>query len=137
MSIANKARFFLIRLAKILPFMICFIVFISYTETCLSLATSNLEEWNEYVVPYKYVSWWIAQYFEYDWTAMVVLIVLSISVETCLWNKLAILYLCLNLYEKYFFSDIELYEEYIYAIAVTNMAICAFLCYKGIKTLTK
>lgn len=137
MNIANKARFFLIRLAKVLPFLICFIVLVSYIETCLSLATSNFVIWSDYITPNKTFSWWIAQYFEYDWTTMVVLIVLSISVETCLWNKLAILYLCLNLYEKSLFSDIELYEEYIYAIAVTNMAICAFLCYKGIKTLTK
>ena len=41
----HKARIWLIRLGKVLPFVICFIVMLSYSETVFNLATNAFNSW--------------------------------------------------------------------------------------------
>ena len=132
----HKARIWLIRLGKVLPFVICFIVMLSYSETAFNLATNDLFSWCGIVIPSKPISWFISGYFEYNLQMLVVLCIVSIAIETCIYNKLACGYLGINLAEKSYF-DFELYPEYIYAICIVNILICGFFCYKGIKILIK
>lgn len=127
-------RVLLIRIAKILPFIICCIVAISYFETLLSVSFDKYAVFCDSLVPYKPVSWYITKIIEYDWTTVIVLIILSVAVETCVWNKLSILYLCANLYEKQYFTD-EMTVFAITIVCLANIVVSAFLVYKGIKML--
>lgn len=83
-----------------LPFVLCAFVAISYLETSFSLATSNFVVWNGCIIPKCSFSWFIGKYFEYDFVTLAAFIVLSISTETCIYNKLACAYLAINLLEK-------------------------------------
>ena len=98
---------------------------------------NKLVLFDENVYLYKPISWSIGEYFKYDFVSLFVFIVLSYAIETCIYNKLACLYLGVNLYEKSYFSTIELYPEYIYIICTTNILISGFFVFKGIKILTK
>ena len=133
----NEFRKLLIRIGKILPFVICFLVCLNYAETVFALATNNYLDWNGVVIPNTPISFLIGQYFEYNLQMLVVLCIISIAIETCIYNKLACVYLCVNLYEKSYFANVELYTETIYIIAVTNIIVSGFFVYKGAKMLIK
>ena len=130
----HKARVWLIRLGKVLPFAICFIVMLSYSETVFNLATNDLFSWCGIVIPSKPISWFISGYFEYNLQMLVVLCIVSIAIETCIYNKLACGYLGINLAEKSYF-DFELEPTTIYIICLVNIIVAGYLTYKGIKIL--
>ena len=130
----HKARIWLIRLGKVLPFVICFIVMLSYSETAFNLATNDLFSWCGIVIPSKPISWLISGYFEYNLQMLVVLVILSIAIQTCVYNKLACAYLGINLAEKSYF-DFELEPTTIYIICLANIIIAGYLTYKGIRIL--
>lgn len=132
MSVIYNARVTLIRIGKILPFIICGIVLLSYIETLMALITSNFSLWDNNIIPEDRFSWFIGGYFEYDFITLVIIIIISIAIETCYWNKLSILYLFIQLGEKSYFATIELYEEYIYMITIANIIISGFFVWKGI-----
>lgn len=131
----RQARIWLIRLGKTLPFIVCFVVLISYVETALNLATYNVVSLNGGIIPYKCLSWFIGHYFEYNIQMLFVLVVISVAIETCVYNKLACLYLAINLAEKSYF-DFELEPTNIYIIYALNIIASGYLTYKGIKILT-
>lgn len=134
-SLANKARRLLIRLGKSLPFTICFLVLIGYSEGLIAILSKSYVLYDESYVLNTPISFYIGGIFEYDLLIVFVASVISVAVETCYWNKLAILYLALHLAFKGYIKDIELYEETIYAICEINIAISGFFVYKGIKIL--
>ena len=74
----------------------------------------------------------VGNYFEYNLQMLVVLCVISIAIETCIYNKMACGYLGINLAEKSYF-DFELEPTTIYAICLANIIVCGYLTYKGIK----
>ena len=133
MSVVYRTRVLLVRMGKFLPFVLCGIVLISYAETACRLLADDLVMWNEYTITNNTISWYIGRYFEYDLVTLIALLVMSVAVETCYWNKLALLYLLIQLGEKDYFSSIELYPEYIYLICIINIAICGLFCYKGVR----
>ena len=130
----HKARVWLIRLGKVLPFVICFIVMLSYSETAFNLATNDLFSWRGIVIPSKPISWHIGRYFEYNLQMLVVLCIISIAIETCIYNKLACGYLGVNLAEKSYF-DFELEPTTIYIVCIVNILVAGYLTIKGIKIL--
>ena len=132
----HKARVWLVRLGKVLPFVICFIVMLSYSETAFNLATNDLFSWCGIVIPSKPISWFISGYFEYNLQMIIVLVILSIAIETCIYNKLACLYLGINLLEKSYF-DFELEPTYIYIICLANIIVAGYLTVKGIKIISR
>ena len=135
MNIVYRTRVILVNMGKMLPFVLCGIILVSYSETMFSLATSDFVEWSGYIIPNTPISWFVGNYFEYDLVTLFALLIMSIAVQTCFWNKLSLLYLFLQLKEKEYLSSIELYPEYIYTICIANILICGFFCYKGIKIL--
>lgn len=135
-SFITKARYGLIRIGKVLPFVVCGIVCISYVEDIYALLYNNFIEFADGVYLDKSLSWFIGNYFTYDIVMLFVLIVLSIAIETCIYNKLACLYLGINLFEKSYF-DFELYPTAIYFICTLNIIVAGYLTYKGIKILIK
>lgn len=132
----HKARVWLIRLGKVLPFVVCFIVMLSYSETIFNLATNNLNDWCGTIIPNKSISWHIGRYFEYNIQMLVVLCIISVAIETCIYNKLACGYLGINLAEKSYF-DFELEPTTIYIICLANILVAGYLTVKGIKILLK
>lgn len=130
----HKARVWLIRLGKVLPFAICFIVMLSYSETVFNLATKDLFSWCGMIIPSKPLSWFVSGYFEYNLQMLVVLCIVSIAIETCIYNKLACGYLGINLAEKSYF-DFELEPTTIYIICVINIVVSFYITFKGIKIL--
>lgn len=77
-------RVLLIQIAKVLPFIICGIVAISFLENIFSLLFERYAMFDGSYIPYKPISWTISNIIEYDWTTIVVLIILSIALETCI-----------------------------------------------------
>ena len=125
-------RKLLIRIGKILPFVVCFLICINYSETAFALATNNLLQWGGVLIPNTPISFFIGAYFEYNLQMLVVLFIVSIAIETCWANKACCVYLGVNLYEKSYFANVELYTEYIYAICAANIIVSAYFVYKGL-----
>ena len=118
----------LIRIGKILPFVLCFIVCISYTESLYG----NIIVYGDISFIETPISFFVAEYFEYDLLSLVVMLTISVAIETCYWNKLAIIYLCINLYERSYFATTEISEEAALLFAILNIITSGFLAFKGI-----
>lgn len=127
----TKTRVTLIQIGKIAPFVVCFVVFISYTEDVYSLMFDRYVEFSDGVYLRKDLSWFIGNYFKYDLATLSFLVVLSCAIETCIYNKLACVYLGINLAEKSYF-DFELEITTIYIICLANIIASAYLTYKGL-----
>lgn len=131
----NKFRRLLIQLGKVCPFVICFFVLVNYIEICTALLFKDYIVYENSIILNTQVSFFINKYIEYDIQMLFVLCVTSIAIETCLYNKLACLYLGVNLIEKSYF-DFEIEENTVYVIAITNIIVSTWITYKGIKMLT-
>lgn len=129
------ARRFLVNTGKILPFIICFIVFISYAEGLLAMFTGSYDVYNDYICLSKPISVFVGNIFEYDYMTVFVLAILSVSLETCVWNKAAVIYLLANILFKKYIEDVEISVVDVYVFSVLNMAICGILITKGLKKL--
>lgn len=136
-GLAYQMRVALINTGKMLPFLICVVVFVSYAESAFALATSDFLDTDDAIILNKPLSWLIADYFRYNIVTIIVLTILSYAINACKWNKLALLYLAIQLYEKEYFLTIELDAFVIYIICVVNMLVCSFLIYKGTINLLK
>ena len=132
----NRFRRLLIQVGKVLPFVVCFLVVINFMETAFALATNDFLMYDGIVIPNTRISFFIGRYFEYNLQMLVVLCIVSIAIETCIYNKLACGYLGINLLEKSYF-DFELEPTYIYIICLANIIVAGYLTYKGIKILLK
>lgn len=53
------------------------------------------------------------------------------AMETCVYNRLAILYLLLNLGEKHYLSAVEIPAVGIIGITLANLSICSLFLFKG------
>lgn len=137
MNILHKAKILLIDSGKMMPFVLCFVAFVSYSEDAFALFTSNIVNCGGYCVLYKPISWFLGNYFEYNIPFLVILTIISYALNTCYWNKIAIVYLFLQLFEKNYFLTIELNEQTLYAIIITNIAVSALLTTKGMIILWK
>lgn len=132
-SLIYRARTLLILLGKIMPFFFCAIVMLSFAETAVSLLSGHFVAWGDNIIPHKPISWLIAQYFEYTFSMWLVLCIISIAIETCIYNKAACAYLGFNLFEKSLF-DFPMDTWLIYAVCALNIIIASYLTYKGVTT---
>lgn len=129
----NSARRLLITLGKTLPFIVCFVVFVGYAETIISVYTNDYLFYDGFYTPNTPISFWIAEKAKYDWFIVFVLLTISIAINTCCWNKLSVLYLGLHLVFKGYVSDIELEEPAIVCLCVINIIITSIIIYKGVR----
>lgn len=130
----NTARRILIRLGKTLPFALCLIVLLSYTESAMAIALEDYVCYGDTVILNKPLSFLIAGIFEYDWSTVIITGIISVAIETCFWNKCCILYLSAQLIEKSYF-DFEMEVWLISVICTLNTIVSAFFIYKGIRIL--
>lgn len=128
----NRIRALLINIGKVLPFLLCVIISISYTETLFALATSDFIMYDGSLIPNKHLSWLFGAFFEYNLQLLFVVTMLTFAIRTCIYNKLALGYTYLNLLEKSYF-DFELDIWQIYIIAIVNLIVSGYFTYKGIK----
>ena len=129
-------RRLLIRVGKVLPFLVCSLVLISYLENIYALYNENFLYYDGYYVLSKPISNYIGNIFEYNIQTLFVLTLISISIRTCIFNKLACGYLGINLWEKSYL-DFELEPTTIYLICLANILVAGYLTLKGIKILLK
>lgn len=83
----RKARVFLIELGKMLPFVVCFVIFISYAEDLYAISFDRYVIYESSYVLYKPISWYLGSAFEYNLITVSLMAVISVAVETCFWNK--------------------------------------------------
>lgn len=133
-----KARFILVELGKTLPFAICTIVALCYAETIISVTTYDYLSFRDGGIAINTpLSFAIGKVFKYDFGLVFVLAILSTALRTCIWNKLCVLYLALQILERQYFTSTELYENEIIVISAVNFVICCGLTIKGITTTIK
>lgn len=132
----TKIRRLLIQIGKVLPFIVCALMCLNYAESAFSLLTGNFLSYDDVVILNTPLSFFIGHYFEYNVQMLAVLVIISFAVETCVYNKLACLYLGINLIEKSYF-DFELEPTTIYIICVLNILVAGFITWKGLIILLK
>ena len=132
--LANKARRTLITIGKAIPFVLCFIVCISYLETLYAICFERYLYFWDCTILNTPVSFFIGNYFEYDWLVCIVTLIISVAIEACKWNLWATFYLFVHLLEKSYF-DFELDILQIYIIAIANLIVSGYFTYKGFKIL--
>ena len=82
-GLAYRMRVALINTGKMLPFLICVVVFVSYSESTFALATSDFLDTDDAIILNKPLSWLIADYFRYNIVTIVVLTILSYAINAC------------------------------------------------------
>lgn len=127
-----KARIVLVNVGKVLPFLLCALIVISYAENAFALATNNFVIYDDAIILRKPISHFIGNFMEYNVQTWIGICIICIAIETCIYNKLACVYLGVNLFEKSYF-DFELEPTTIYIICFANIIIAGCLTYKGIK----
>ena len=132
----NTIRRLLIQTGKVLPFVVCFLVGFNYAESLFALINKDFLLYDSVIIINTPISFFIGSYFEYNLQMFVVLCIISIAIETCLYNKLACGYLGINLWEKSYL-DFELEPTYIYIICLANILVAGYLTLKGITILTR
>ena len=133
----NWFRRLLINFGKVLPFILCFVLLVSYIECCVSLYIEDFMIYKDSITLNTPISFWLADKFEYDHLTLFAMTILSYAVETCLWNKIGILYLAFQLAFKNYIANFELEPTAIYIICLANILVAGYLTYKGIKILLK
>lgn len=137
MSIVYASRVWLIRFAKVFPFILCGVILISYTEGIYALFTQSYYDHNGDTILYKPISWFIGEWFVYDWYTIAIATIFSLAFETCWHNKACIIYACINAWERDYFLTIELEPTTIYLICLANIIVAEYLTIKGLSILTR
>lgn len=134
MSLANNARRTLIRFGKVCPFVICFIVLISDVENIIAITTQDIVVYADNPIYNTPISFAIARYAEYDILVVFIVGLISISIEACVYNTSAVLYIGLLLYRNHWFAVNEPCEDVTYMIVMClSSAVLLYFIYKGLK----
>ena len=137
MNLVYKSRVGLIRFAKVFPFLLCFIVIVSLSETLFALVLNDFVVFDGSVTPNTPFAWFIGEKFEIGIYSVLLAIFLSIAFETCIWNKLSDIYLLTYIKQQTYFPTIEIEPMVIYIICLANIIVAGYLTWKGISILTK
>lgn len=130
----NISRKLLIRVGKAMPFLLCFIVFLVYSESLFSLATSNWIVVGDSMVLNTPIAFFLANIFEYDLLVIFFILLVGLAVDVCRLNLMAILYLFINWLQKCFIS-FELGAAMIATICAINMVASFYFVFMGFKKL--
>ena len=129
--ITMSARRGIIWIGKYAPFVIVAIVTLSNIETLYSLLAEQYAEYNGEIVYYKPISWFIGDYFKLSIAWVAALVVLSVGVEACVWNRACIAFLAVVLLQKDFFLEHTIDETYFAFVLIANSMIGVLLVVKG------
>lgn len=135
-GIVYRARTIMINCGKFIPFAFCAIVAISYAECLKAMITCDYLEFSDGVYLNKPISFFIGKIFELNLPTLLFVAIISISIKTCKWNKLAILYLAFQLYEKSYFANHQFENTNLYyVVIIINLSLCTFFVIKGLQRL--
>lgn len=130
----TSSRRMLVRTAKLLPFILCFLVLISYAENLYAIFAENYVVYDDYLIYNTPISFAIAMRIEYDVLLMILATIASVAIEACIYNLLAITYLWLNLFQRYALWEYGAFEDKIYLVVIfINIIFLTWITYKGIK----
>ena len=134
--LANTSRKVLIRFGKIFPFVLCSIITLSYIENLYAVFTFNIIIVDGVVIYNTPLSFMIGMKFEYDILFTFIASVISVSVEVCKYNLMALAYIWLNLLERHILFNNRPYDnEIYYIICLANILVAGYLTYKGVQIL--
>jgi len=132
-GIVISARRGIIWIGKYAPFFIVAIITLSNTETMYSIFTERYATFDGMVVYYKPISWWIGEIFELSIAWIFALFILSFGVEACVWNRICIVFLFLNLCQKHYFNSHCVSEDLFGVVLFVNFVVGVSLVCKGVK----
>lgn len=127
-------RRILIRLGKVIPFILAFCVLIGHVENIYSVAVGRIME-DEYGFEYYYcpLSEFISHIVTIDFFDVFLLYILAVALELCWRNILSIHYLTLSLALRIALETIFM-PEWVVILLCTLMALLGLICvYLGIK----
>lgn len=133
MSIVHKSRVTLIRFAKLYPFLLCLLVFISMSEVTYAICVQDYVEFNGCEIPNTPIAWWIGRIYKINLYSVVVAAILSISFETCKWNKISVVFLFSMLLTNEYLSETTIDFTSMLFIDILFNFLSGFLFYKGLK----
>lgn len=133
-QLANTARKTLIRFGKIFPFVLCSVIALSYIENLYAVLAFDIIVVDGIAIYNTPLSFAIGMKFEYDILFSFVASIISVSVEVCKYNLMAIAYIWLNLIERHILFNSDPYDnEIYYVICISNIIASGYLTLKGIK----
>lgn len=136
MNMVTSARRMLVRTAKLSPFILCFLVLISYVENLYAIFTENYIVYDDYLIYNTPISFAIAMRMEYDVLLMILATIASMAIEACIYNLLATTYLWLNLYQRYALWEYGAFDDATYLVVIfINIIFLTWITYKGINQL--
>ena len=132
MSITVSARRTLIRIGKVLPFLLCFLVLISCIENIYAIVDNKCIINNDYIIYNTPISFSIALRMEYDILLMLVVSITSVAIEACRYNLLAVTFLWFNICQRYILWEYGAFDDSIYLVIMfLNVAFLTWVIYKG------
>ena len=120
---------FIVKMGKQLPFIICFILLISFTETAYSFSNDIYVDGQLY----KPISWFIGDIVRYDWLTVLAMLAFSYGFSNCWRNKVAIYYLIYNLMQKHIIENISINSTMICYYLIFNISILVILLFLGLQ----
>lgn len=133
----NLSRKLLINIGKMLPFILCMAVCVSYIESLHSILGQHYVVWGDEAYLSKPVSFFIGKYLNYNIQMLVLVFIISISVRTCYYNKLACGYLLINTFQKHIFEENAYDVETCCVVCFVNIYACWWLVKNGVSTYFK
>ena len=109
---------------KSCPFLLCFIVLFSDIENIIAITTCNVVLCDGVLIYNTPISFMIGNCFEFDIVFLLLILLVSFSIETCIYNKTAIFYLILILYRKSYFETHDAFSDNEY---ICILVICALI----------
>jgi hypothetical protein len=124
-------RKILIRIGKIIPFVLAFIVVVGYIESTHAVYNELYEMCDDgSVILYTPISNYIGNIVYIDWFDVLLLYVLAVGLEFCWRNMLAVHYLLLNLAVRTLVEHFYIESSIVVGIA-SFMALCGLYCVYG------
>lgn len=131
-------RKLLIRLGKIIPFVLAFILLVGYVETIYAIITNNTEaDAEDNIVYYMPTTFFISEKVFVDWLDVLLVWILCVALELCKYSFRCAYLITLNLPYRWLVEHVSMSDDTIIGIA-SFMALAGLFCvYGGIKVLLK
>ena len=133
----HLCRKLLIRIGKVIPFVLAFIVLVGYVENVYSVLTDRICI-DEYGMAFYYCpfSTWISNLVYIDWFDVLLLYIIAFALEFCKYNLRAVHYLLLNLVVRFVLEHFYLPNPVLIHLCAFMALLGLYCVYGGIKVLT-
>ena len=131
-------RKMLVRLGKIIPFVLAFVLFVGYTETIYAIISNNtIIDAEENIIYNLPVSFFLADIVYIDWLDVLLVWILCVALELCKYSFRCAYLITLNLPFRWLVENYEIPDNVIITCSFI-MALLSLLClYGGIKVIKR